>query len=535
MYNEDRIQGGERMYGVIPEPYEFSVKGDEAVFILTDSVNIDFCKEARAALSDFSLFLKNVMGIESLGGSAETVRLIMDSSVEKEEGYKIEITKDLCFIKAFDEKGALYAVQTLKQLLIQSEGKLFETEIYDFPRFKWRGFMLDTARYFFSVEAVKLFIDAMVLHKLNRLHLHLTDDQGWRVEIYGKLLLAQVGGFRAYTNFGRTPHGGFYTKEDIEEIVNYALDRFIEVIPEIDQPGHAVSMIAAYPFLSCFDRELTVSTHSGVHYDVLCIGKESTFEFMQEVLDEICEMFPSKIIHLGGDEVPTERWKHCPHCQKRIRELGLSDEKELHTYYLNRMGRYLKSKGFEVIVWNDTDKDSKLDTDFIWQYWKGITDEDRVRLSKKGIRFINSSNDAYYLDLPYGHISLKECYEKEIFFEGTNEAFMGAEACLWAEYVPTMKKAGYCTFPRLGAFSERVWSDESKKDYGKFENKLSSYYKIIETLPFDYAKEKQAMPSFFRKWGYNLYFERRKLHWNGLGNIIENRKVRKEAKEKKDD
>lgn len=535
MYNEGSIKGGVRMYGVIPEPYEFSVKGDEAVFILTDSVNIDFCKEARAALSDFSLFLKNVMGIESLGGSAETVRLIMDSSVEKEEGYKIEITKDLCLIKAFDEKGALYAVQTLKQLLIQSEGKLFETEIYDFPRFKWRGFMLDTARYFFSVEAVKLFIDAMVLHKLNRLHLHLTDDLGWRVEIYGKLLLAQVGGFRAYTNFGRTPHGGFYTKEDIEEIVSYASDRFIDVIPEIDQPGHAVSMIAAYPFLSCFDRELTVSTHSGVHYDVLCIGKESTFEFMQEVLDEICEMFPSKIIHLGGDEVPTERWKHCPHCQKRIRELGLSDEKELHTYYLNRMGRYLKSKGFEVIVWNDTDKDSKLDTDFIWQYWKGITDEDRVRLSKKGIRFINSSNDAYYLDLPYGHISLKECYEKEIFFEGTNEAFMGAEACLWAEYVPTMKKAGYCTFPRLGAFSERVWSDESKKDYGKFENKLSSYYKIIETLPFDYAKEKQAMPSFFRKWGYNLYFERRKLHWNGLGNIIENRKVQKEAKEKKDD
>lgn len=521
------------MFTIIPEPYEFNIIKEDAVFSLTDSVNIDFCTEAKTALSDFSLFLKNVMGIESLGGSSETVRLITDLSVGRKEGYKIEVTKDLCLIKAFDEAGALYAVQTLKQILLQGNGNLPETYIYDFPRFKWRGFMLDTARYFFSVEAVKLFIDAMVFHKLNRFHLHLSDDQGWRVEIYSKLLLAQVGGFRAYTNFGRTPHGGFYTKEDIEEIVKYAAERFVEVIPEIDQPGHAVSMIASYPFLSCFDRELTVSTHSGVHYDVLCVGKESTFRFMEEVLDEICEMFPSKIIHLGGDEVPTERWKCCPHCQRRMNELGFTDEKELHTYYLNRMGKYLKNKGFEVIVWNDSSAESGLDTDFVWQCWDGnLKKEDYKKLSKKGVRFINSSSCAYYLDLPYGHINLKECYEKEICFEGTDESFMGAEACLWSEYVPTMKKAGYCTFPRLGAFSERVWSDESKKDFARFESKLSSYYKVIETLPFDYAKENQAMPSFIRKYGYNLYFERRKLHWNGLGNIIENKKVRKEAKEK---
>lgn len=520
------------MFTVIPEPFEFNVKTEETVFNLTESVNIDFCSEAKAALFDFTLFLKNVMGIESLGGSSETVKLIMDLSVGKEEGYRIEITKDLCLIKAFDGAGALYAVQTLKQLLLQGNGNLPETEIYDFPRFSWRGFMLDTARYFFSVEAVKLFIDAMVLHKLNRLHLHLTDDQGWRIEIYSKLLLAQVGGFRAYTNFGRMPHGGFYSKEDIEEIVNYASERYIKVIPEIDQPGHIVSAIAAYPFLSCFDRELTVSTHSGVHYDVLCVGKESTFEFMEEVLDEICEMFPSKIIHLGGDEVPAERWKHCPHCQKKMKEMGFTDEKELHTYYLNRMGKYLKDKGFEVIVWNDLDKESKLDTDFIWQYRKGLKKEEIIKLTEKGIRFINSSNDAYYLDLPYGHINLKECYEKEIFFEGTDEAFMGAEACLWSEYVPTMKKAGYCTFPRLGAFSERVWSDESKKDFERFKNKLSSYYRIIETLPFDYAKGNQAQPSFIRKYGYNLYFERRKLHWKGLHNIIENKKIQKQTKEK---
>lgn len=520
------------MFTVIPEPYDFEIKGEETVFTLTDSVNIDFSKEAKMALKDFSLFLEKVMGIESLGGSSETVRLIIDLSVEKEEGYKIEVTKDLCLIKAFDEKGALYAVQTLKQLFLQGKGNLPEIEIFDFPRFKWRGFMLDTARYFFSVEAVKLFIDAMVFHKLNRFHIHLTDDQGWRIEIYGKLLLAQVGGFRAYTNFGRTPHGGFYSKEDIEEIVKYASERFIEVIPEIDQPGHMVSAIAAYPFLSCFDRELTVSTHSGVHYDVLCVGKESTFEFMEKVLDEVCEMFPSKIIHLGGDEVPTERWKYCPHCQKRMRELGIDNEKELHTYYLNRMGRYLKKKGFEVIVWNDSSAGSGLDTDFIWQCWNSdLKSDDLKMLSEKGIRLINSASDAYYLDLPYGHINLKECYEKEILFEGTDESFMGAEACLWTEYVPTMKKAGYCTFPRLAAFSERVWSDEGRKDYGKFRKKLSSYYRIIETLPFDYAKENQAMPSFVRKQGYNLYFERRKLHWMGLHNIIENRKIQNQAKE----
>ena len=216
-------------------------------------------------------------------------------------------------------------------------------------------------------------------------------------------------------------------------------------MPDIDQPGHTVSAIAAYPELSCFDRELDVATHSGIKHDVLCVGKESTFDFMEKVLDEICEMFPDKIIHLGGDEVPTTRWEVCPRCKKRMEEEGFTEVRQLHTYYINRMASYLRKKGMEVIMWNDSSPESKADKDIIWQCWDDDIDEKGAEtLMKNGRRLINSKLKGYYLDIPYGSISLEDCYGyNPLFTEEKHKNLIGAEACLWTENVPDMKRAVY--------------------------------------------------------------------------------------------
>lgn len=518
---------------VIPKPQSMKIKGEKIVFVLTDLVNIIAFDGAENANKDLLSFLKKSFEIVPTGSGKESI-IIKIGGEKRAEGYKLTVGYDMVEIEAGDGAGAFYAVQTLKQLLLQSEGKLPEIQIEDFPQYEWRGFMFDCSRYFFPVEDVKSFLDAMALHKLNRFHWHLTDDQGWRVEIYNKLLLSQVGGFRAFTNFGRKPHGGFYSKADIEEIVNYAHERFIKVIPEIDQPGHSVSAIAAYPELSCFERELPVATHTGIKYDVLCVGKESTFDFVFAVLDEVCEMFPDKIIHIGGDEVPTERWKYCPHCQKKMKELGLKNEEGLHTYYLTRIYEYLKEKGFEVIMWNDSSAESKIPNEVVWQCWNDSLDQKQMAFQlEKGRKLINSKSEAYYLDLPYGRVNLKKCYEYDLSCGVSGKAaenLLGGEACLWTEYVPDTKKAGYCTFPRLAAFCENAWSDPKSKSYEEFKKKIPNYFGMLDKLGFLHASLNQAMPKPIRKYGYNLYFERRQLHWQGLHNVIDNRKVRKEAK-----
>lgn len=515
---------------VIPEPQKFIISSQATVFTLTSFTHIGYTDECECAAKNFIEFCQKVFEITPVGTGKESIILSRDDSIENKEGYRISVTHDSVYITYREPAGAFYAVQTLKQLLLQGERSLPQLEIDDYPRYEYRGFMLDVSRYFFSVDAVKLFLDAMALHKLNKFHWHLTDDQGWRVELYNHLLLAQIGGFRAYTNFGHKPHGGFYSKQDIEEIINYAHERYITVIPEIDSPGHIVSAIAAYPFLSCFDREIPVATHSGVKHDVLCVGKESTFDFMFSIFDELCEMFPDKIIHIGADEVPTTRWKLCPHCQKRMKDNGLKDEKELHTYYLNRIADHIKSKGYEVIMWND-EIPSKISKDVIWQYFNTEQSSEQMAKEINSSRRIINSFQPYYLDLPYGTTNLKQCYEytpeMSTVTDENKPNILGVEACLWTEYVPTMKKAGYCTFPRLGAFCETAWTNERNKSFDRFLQKLPFYYKLLDTLPFDYAKMKQAMPNPIRKYGYLLYFERRKLHWQGLHNIIDNKNVEK--------
>jgi hexosaminidase len=533
LYNKLRVfSGGKNMkYSIIPEPIKMTV-GNTDVFTLTRLCEIEYDSGSEKAYKALIKFLSDSFSMELIGTGKEKIILKIDESIKGDEGYTLSVSKDTAVICGKDEAGVFYGVQSLKQLLFQGELTLPEVEIEDCPRFSYRGFMLDCGRYFFTKDAVKVFLEMMALHKLNTFHWHLSEDQGFRAQVLDKLLLTEIGSYRSHTNFNITKHEGYYTVDDMREIVAYAHNLCIKVIPEIDTPGHAVAMIAAYPELSCFDRKLEVATHWGVKHDVLCIGKESTFEFMQTVVDELLETFTDGIFHLGGDEVPTTRWKLCPYCQKRIKDENLKDESALHTYYLDRMADYLKNKGVEVIMWNDAIKDYMVRKDVVWQFWNGdMKKEDIVGEINSGRPFIMSNISAYYLDLPYAHVNLKDTYDFEPVYDGIKEEnkhlVKGVEACLWSEFVPTMEKAGYCTYPRLGAFSETAWSPEENKNYDRFLSKLDNYYSILGAYGIDTASLKQALPGTVRKVGNLIWWERRKLCWEGLHNLIDNAQVKR--------
>lgn len=524
------------MYSIIPQPNEMKIS-DEQAFTLTRLCNIEAMPGCEKAYNSLKKFLADAFSLETLGTGKETIRLKIDKTAEKSEGYILCVKENLIEIIGSDESGVFYGVQSLKQLLFQGNLALPEIYIKDSPRFSYRGFMLDCGRYFFTKEAIFVFLEMMALHKLNNFHWHLSDDQGFRAQVYSKLLLTEIGSYRSHTNFNNRKHEGYYTLEDMKEIVQYAHELCIKVIPEIDTPGHSVAMIAAYPELSCFDRELTVATHWGIKHDVLCVGKESTFSFMKEVFDELAETFSDGTIHLGGDEVPTTRWKYCSHCQQRIKDEKLKDESELHTYYLDRISAYLKSKGIKAVMWNDKVKDYMVNRSVVWQVWNSdMKEEDIVNEIHLGREFIISNSSTYYFDLPYAKTSLKKTYEFEPIFEGIkkeNEKFIkGVEACLWTEFVPTMQKAGYCTYPRMGAFSESAWSKKENKNFNSFIKKLPAYYNILKGYGIDTASFSKTMPLPIRKLGSLLWWERRKLCWAGLSNAIDNFYVQKKYSKK---
>lgn len=528
-----------RSFTVIPEPVSFKVNGDSPVFNLTDTVGFEGACATENALDELTAFLREVFCFEGIGIGKEKIRLEI-SGEGKSEGYSLRVERDRVTLTGNDEKGLFYAVQTLKQLLFQGQGSLPELEINDYPRFSVRGFMLDCGRYFFTVEAVKQFIDMMALHKLNEFHWHLSEDQGFRCQIEGKLLLTEIGSYRSHTNFNSIPHSGYYTKKDMLEVIAYAHSKHIKVIPEIDTPGHVKSMLAAYPELACFPRDFSVSNFWGVKHDVLCPGKESTFEFMKELYDELTEIFTDGVVHLGGDEVPTVRWKSCPHCQKRMKQEKLETEEELHTYYLDRIASYLREKGVEVRMWNDTVKEKTVDKSLSWQLWQaGMKPEDVVKELNSGRKFVISRSQNYYLDLPYALISLEKCYTFEPEFDGLTEEgkrnLLGVEACLWTEFVPDMLTADKMTYPRLAAICESAWSPRDKKSYKMFCEKLPSYYELLGSLGVSPKSVSKTSPKGIKKLAGKLWWERRKLCWGAHENIISDILVKKMMRRNKNE
>lgn len=522
---------------IIPEPCFFEIKDSQTAFDILEGFAFEGDGDERTEkfIQDLVAFFGEVFEVMPDELTRNKISLFVSGKGDA-EGYSLRVEKNRISLVGNDEAGLFYALQSLRQLFFGGEGKLPLLEIKDKPRFSSRGFMLDCGRYFFTTEAVKQFLDMMALHKLNEFHWHLSEDQGFRCQLEGKLLLTEIGSYRSNTNFNNKPHGGYYTKSEIKEIVDYAHERYIKVIPEIDSPGHVMAMLASYPSLACFPLDFNVSTFWGVKHDVLCVGKESTFTFMQELFDEIIEMFPDGVIHLGGDEVPTVRWESCPDCRRRMKLEGMTEAKELHTYYLDRMASYLEKKGVEVRMWNDSPKKKKVKKEIAWQLWNGeISREELVREINGGRKFIISCSESYYLDLPYALTSLKKCYNFEPMLSGLTaegeKNILGVEGCLWTEFVPDMLTADKMTYPRLAAISESGWSPKEKKDYDRFVEKLGSYYDLLISSGVNATALKRANPRPIRKIAGKLYWERRKLCWGAHHNILSDIKAKKAAED----
>lgn len=447
----------------------------------------------------------------------ENIIFETDASLS-EEKYIIQ-TGEKIVIYANSASGELYALQTLKQIIFQSNGRIPHIRITDYPKHKFRGFMLDVGRYFFPVADVKMIIERMALHKLNVLHLHLTEDQGWRIEIDKYPLLTKIGSKRKKTNFNHKPHGGFYTKKDIKEIVDYAHAFCIKVMPEFDIPGHSRAAIAAYNSLTCFERNLPVADHWGVKHDVLCVGKGNTMQFVCDVLDEFFEMFPDEYIHIGGDEVPKHRWDLCPACTAKRKELGLKTSDDLQFWFMNTIKDYCKKHGKQTFMWSwELDDASKLDSDLGFTKCGEIDTNDRP--------FIDTSSEAYYIDLAYGYIPLKNSADHKVYKGNA----LGVEATLWTEYVPDMKKADLMSYPRTGCLAETGWYGNCS--WESFSEKLDYYYSYLDKNNIVYAKPNKANPNSLRAKLSILLFERRQLAWEGLHNIFDDKKIEKIAKKK---
>ncbi len=524
------------MFNIIPQPVSMLLNQDKKGFTLHAGTIISPYPFAEDFASFVKKTLKKKVILHEDAGEERSIILKIDNSIEHDEGYTLKCENRRVFINAKTEAGLFYGLQTLKQLILQTEGKIPYIEIIDYPRFSYRGYMLDCGRYFYTVDEIKRIVDLMALHKLNTLHWHINEDQGWRIEIKKYPLLTEKGSKRSHTNFNNKSHGGYYTQEQVKEIVAYCHDRKIKVIPEFDIPGHCVAAIACYPELSCLDRRLEVATHWGVKHDILCAGKDSTYEFVYNVIDELVELFPDKIIHIGGDEAVKMRWEVCPHCQKAIEENGLKNEDALQMLFMSRVNDYLKSKGYSSVMWNydALDGAENLSPDIAWTVCGMGDDTTLVKNEiKRGRKLINTNCYPYYFDFPYGWNTLKNVCENDGALTDNDADTWGIEAQMWTEYVPNMERLEFLTFPRLGAMAENAWAEKGYPSFATFMHKADDYYKLLDVYEVQYAPLKKACPSFIYKHASSLWFKRRVFHWEGLHNLIDDKKAIKEAKELK--
>ena len=418
--------------------------------------------------------------------------------------------------------GFFYAIQTLKQMLpaevyggkkAKAAWLLPCVTILDAPRFDYRGIHLDPCRHFWSVEETKRYIDIAATYKLNRLHWHLTEDQGWRMEIKKYPKLTEVGAWRNGTCIGKDfdsndgiRYGGFYTQDEMREIVAYAAERNITVIPEVDLPGHMVAALAAYPELGCTGGPYEVWTRWGVADDVLCVGKEETFTFLEDVLTEVMDVFPSEYIHIGGDECPKDRWRNCPLCQARIKELGLkahdnfSAEEELQCYVTGRIQRFLNDHGRKIIGWDEI-LDGTLAPGATVMSWRGT--EGGIRAAELGFDVVMTPNSHLYFDYYQsrerdkeplcigGYVPVEKVYSYEPYegmAPGTEDHILGVQANLWTEYIGTDEFLEYMLLPRMCALSEVQWCNADRKDYARFDASLDHTFQMLDVMGYTYAK-----------------------------------------------
>ena len=471
-------------------------------------------------------YLKEITGLtlttEPNVNSGKVIRLKTDLKKPNQEAYQLTVASEQITIDGASPAGVFYGIQTLRKSIDVTEPKslAFPTAVIDdAPRFAYRGMHFDVSRHFFTVDFIKQYIDILALHNLNKFHWHLTDDQGWRIEIKKYPRLTEVGSTRKETLIGHLlkdkphqfdgkPYGGFYTQEQIKEIVKYAQDRYITIIPEVDIPGHTLAVLTAYPELGCTGKDCAVGTKWGVFDDVLCAGNEASYEFLEGVFDEITELFPSKYIHIGGDECPKTRWKECPKCQAKIKALGLKGdaehtaEQKLQGYVVSRVEQFLKKKGREVIGWDEILEGDNISQDAIVMSWRGT--EGGIAAAQRHNRAIMTPHYSLYFDYNQGedpskeplsigeYLPVKKVYDYEpIDPKLTPEQgkyILGAQANLWTEYIASPAHAQYMLLPRLAALAEVQWTAPEKKNYADFLKRLGNLLNYYQKEGYHYAK-----------------------------------------------
>ena len=442
------------MLNLVPYP-NGSVQALPGKFICPGQLGVElggfekWCVEAFAQRMGFA------------AGGEIWLKLIPNAEIP-EEGYRLSVTEELVTLSASTERGIVWGLTTLAELMEGQEIPCCCIE--DAPRHIHRALSLDCARHFFPVEEVKKIIEEISLAKMNVLHWHLADDQAWRIESkkFPKL---------------HTTSGKYFTQDEIRDVVEYARIRGVEIIPEIDMPGHTTGILAAYPEYSCFGKKVNLATAGGIYPVILCAGREETFAFVEELLGEIIPLFPGKRFHIGGDEAPKSEWKKCPHCQKRMAELGITAIEDLQGYFTERVIRILKNHGKQPICWNDTLLSANAPKDIQVQYW---TLQHRIPMQKfveSGGKWIYSDMFEIYLDYPYSMSNLKKVYGTQPHFGKASFAddpnLLGLEGCLWAEHITDTKRLENLLFPRVYALAELNWC--GRRNYAEFKARLKAF------------------------------------------------------------
>ncbi len=503
---------------IVPEPSD--VRVGEGVFSLTRRTEIRL-SDGDSSLARAAGFFGELAG-KSLGrplavvrgGGQESGAICVALGDLPAEAYVLSVRSDRIDLTGGSPAGVFYGFQTLRQMLPESALRgekaraidLPVVEIRDEPRIGYRALLLDVGRHFFGPEEVKSVIDLMAMHKLNRLQWHLTEDQGWRIEIRKYPELTRRGAWRDRSDLrpaedGRPekdpqPYGGYYTRQQVREIVRYAADRFIEIVPEIEMPGHAMAALASYPWLGCLGEGYEVPSLWGVKEDVYCAGKDSTFVFLEDVLTEVTDLFPYELVHIGGDECPKARWKECPRCQRRMRDEGLGSEEELQSYFVRRIERFLASRNRRMVGWDEIRQGGLSETAIVLS-----------RKREQGLRSaLENGNDVImtpYLNCYFdyyqgsreteplafgGFLPLRTAYDLDPF-EGLNaeqsRRILGVQCNLWTEFVATLDHAEYMLLPRLAAFAERAWTG-GEGNYPDFLRRLESFSRLYDAQGYEY-------------------------------------------------
>lgn len=499
---------------IIPKPVSLTTHPGH--FTITESTNLTFDSNNKG-LAQIAKFIKDDLkkyyqvDLATNHGSKNAVRLQIDPSLELgNEGYSLKVNAEGILISAPAPNGIFYGLQTLKQLLPANPSNELSVpylEIEDHPRFKWRGMMLDVGRHFYPVFYIKKLLDNMAMFKLNTFHWHLTEDQGWRIEIKKYPKLTEISSWRNQTVVGHNTdkydgveYGGFYTQDQIREIVKYAADRYITIVPEIEMPGHSTAALAAYPELGCTGGPYEVATRWGVFKDVYCAGKEQTFKFLEDVLDEVCDLFPSKYIHIGGDECPKDAWEQCPDCQQRMKDEGLKNEQELQSYFVKRIEKYLISKGKKMIGWDEI-LEGGVAPEATVMSWRGV--KGGIEAAKLNHDVVMTPTTNCYFDFYQskdkeseplaqgGYLPMEKVYDYEPIPAELNKQeaqhILGAQANVWTEYITNIPHLEYMIFPRLCALSEVVWSTKGSKDFADFQSRMESTYPLLKFYNINYC------------------------------------------------